>query len=122
MIHDGSIAHLSPGQRPGLAANGRVGASRWLPALGAARGAPKPGTARFAATRPGPAVNPPTAPSFETADERYVVANKGRVVAKGALVDRTRWPLAVWLSVGGVAVPLGVAPFGGGCPLRAWSL
>ena len=42
VIHDGFDRAPSPGSGRGLAANGRVGASRWLPALGAARGAPKP--------------------------------------------------------------------------------
>jgi hypothetical protein len=50
------------------------------------------------------------------------VANKLRAAANGALVDRTRSRLAVSLSVRGVAVQTGVAPFGGGCPLRPVSL
>ena len=43
----------SPGQRPGLA-DGRVGASRWLRALGAARGAPKPAQRVSQALGPAP--------------------------------------------------------------------
>jgi hypothetical protein len=60
------------GSGRGSRTNGRVGASRWLPALGSRARCAETGAARFAGTRARPAVLARTAPLFETADERYV--------------------------------------------------
>ena len=71
VTHDGSIAHRA---RAAAGARGQRSRRRLALAPGARSRArcAETGIARFAATRPGRAVHPPTAPSFETADERYV--------------------------------------------------